>query len=135
MALVAILSLTQLHYSSARYRDIPWLVYWGANETAERVGGAERFHDALYAHGADIQIFVEEGVGHNFTTSMRNQLIDFYVSKVQRLNQPPEAQMAVAQLNGLTLQFDASASTDIDGTIVRYEWIRAIWMGTFTGVG
>ncbi|MCC5842227.1 MAG: PKD domain-containing protein [Opitutales bacterium] len=107
----------------ATYKDLPWLIYFGAGETAVRIGGAQRFYDALIAEGADARLFIEEGVGHSISPAMRNQVIDLYIEKVQRENEPPVPAASISRQSGLTVQFDASASTDADGAIVRYEWV------------
>jgi PKD repeat protein len=107
----------------ASYKDVPWLIYYGASETATRIGGGQRFYDALVADGADVRLFVEDGVGHSISAAMRNQIIDLYVDKVQTSNEPPVPAATITRSSGLTVQFDATASTDADGSIVRYEWV------------
>ena len=107
----------------AAYRDLSWLVYFGANETATRVGGGQRFYNALVAGGADARLFIEEGVGHSVTAAMRDEIIDLYVDNVQTTNEPPVAEADITRAGGLTVQFDATPSTDPDGDIVRYEWV------------
>ncbi len=107
----------------ATYKYIPWLIAFGANETDARIGGAQRFYDALIADGADARLFIEQGVGHSFTAAMRDEIIDLYVEKVQTTNEPPVPIAAITHRGDLTVRFDATASTDPDGDIVRYEWV------------
>ncbi len=68
-------------------------------------------------------MFIEEGVGHSVTAAMRDEIIDLYVDKVQRTNEPPVAEADITRVSGLTAQFEATPSTDPYGDIVRYEWV------------
>ena len=104
------------------YKDIPWLIYDGLEDTTTRVNGGEQFYNALLADGADVTRFTEAGVGHSVSTAMKNAIIDLYVDKVQTTNAPPVANAAISLVSGRTVAFDASASSDPDGSLATVAW-------------
>jgi predicted esterase len=105
------------------YKNIPWLVYDGLEDTTIRVNGGDQFYNALLADGADVSRFVEAGIGHSISTAMHNEIIDLYVDKVQTTNQPPVANAAISLVSGRTIALDAAGSSDPDGSVVRVEWL------------
>lgn len=104
------------------YKALKWLIATGDGEGTGRTLGHQVCIQGFQDDGADFQEFVYSG-GHDFTPALHDSLANFYINHIQRDNIPPVANANISRTGNLSLSFDASESTDPDGSIVRYEWL------------
>lgn len=124
------------------FKTLRWLVTCGQNDDATRLNGGKRLARTLDTSGAPVDTLWEPGVGHSYGTAMKNKFIDEYL-KIDNTNQEPLAAFtATTGATAGTVQFDASGSSDPDGTIDRYRWViegkeyfGPTHQHTFTGSG
>jgi PKD repeat protein/predicted esterase len=86
------------------------------------------WHDSLIYHGnLDMNLWWVKGLGHSPYYQDNNRELLEYMFKQTRENyiNRPEAVFSASALEGaapLSINFDASASTDPDGSVVHYRW-------------
>lgn len=102
--------------------EIPWFAYHGEGEGPTRMPGHILFTDSMEVVNPNFHHYVFPGIGHDVTTATRDSVIDLYKRYIANGNTPPVATANISQSNGLTVSFDATGSTDSDGTVELYKW-------------
>jgi acetyl esterase/lipase len=105
----------------------PMLVMHGSTDTTVPFIQGVQLHDRLLRDGREVLFFPVVGQGHGFTSTEINDMARWFQSRFGNApaNQAPLANISTNAITGtapLTIHMDASASTDLDGSIATYAW-------------